>query len=999
MITGKRKTLFARAPLVAALALLSMPLFHAGQAGAVYLLDGAVGTDPLSYDNPNDGMCVVGIRDSGGTAQFLIDKNITNARDCAAYTTNLTTMTTQPNCAPAAVGALLGPGTSGWRHAWSSICKSGANGISRVDLDNTAAMCTAKGGTTGSACVAYGWLYRGATSGTVPAIPDGPDPAAPFNASNYEIWTGVDSASGHGFCYREMNFTASPNINNSCTGALTPYACCTSADSGTCGNADCTGAGAPYACCTDVGVGTCGDYTKPLSATWPDPGNDAACPMFHPENATGRSRTGTTWSDFFWNWNTTTGAVPPAGGTACRNAYGVKGKFVSAINSSVMGLSWNTTTKYDLTGITNQAECVAKGLSWEPALKTTGAVDATVRGVLSGTACGSSDECYYAVDITTEGKNGGGYYVSRQCLKCHSDQSRGMAEYNKPGYIETPHKHAGDSSDPVIAAIGDPQGLKGVQCGVCHDVSNSEQIGKIMKDSDGDFILTGAHERFTAGAGVTQVCYHCHSDATLGVSANTTPAAVITVSGGDFAENAQHLAPIVNQFLNSPHGEYGGDNGGADLRDETNYASTFIGYNCKAGTNSPPIPEEFSVPYSTTGTIAWDATNCAAAGHTWTSGSCRYNATSCAAADPGNSTWDAATSLCYGVGFGGSLSTVYQSGAAGKIHFLDTATNADCTNAPTASPSGAAGYWVKEGEDSHTAQGSCATCHDVHWDIGSTIPGAEPFRRECTTCHDNSGTSASGAPQIDLTKILHAFGPGTPLENMATKPYEACETCHMALDAGTEAPPHLWRINTSVLYSTFGATTANTEPDGSYTDAVWLDVDLACGQCHGGSAGSGATKNGASYKSKAELAGKAAGIHSGVPAIPTSVTFGYALDSGNPLKVNMNASASTCSGSSANCDEYGWNCGAGGTLSGSGVAASCTYGTAGAKTIVLTVKEYGVSGGTATKVVNVYAADPPPTISATCALDTNWVETVTPTVSGDTVMVTVNWGDGGMLAV
>jgi hypothetical protein len=52
--------------------------------------------------------------------------------------------------------------------------------------------------------------------------------------------------------------------------------------------------------------------------------------------------------------------------------------------------------------------------------------------------------------------------------------------------------------------------------------------------------------------------------------------------------------------------------------------------------------------------------------------------------------------LCYGIGFGSSLSTFYD-GAAEKIHFLDSTTNTHCTAAGGAG--GAAGYWVEEGED------------------------------------------------------------------------------------------------------------------------------------------------------------------------------------------------------------------------------------------------------------------------------------------------------------
>ena len=53
---------------------------------------------------------------------------------------------------------------------------------------------------------------------------------------------------------------------------------------------------------------------------------------------------------------------------------------------------------------------------------------------------------------------------------------------------------------------------------------------------------------------------------------------------------------------------------------------------------------------------------------------------------------------------------------------------------------------------------------------------------------------------------------------------------------------------------------AQTAPDGTYTNAVWVDLDLACGQCHGGSIGT-TTYNGAPYISKTALAAAATGMH------------------------------------------------------------------------------------------------------------------------------------------
>jgi PKD repeat protein len=69
---------------------------------------------------------------------------------------------------------------------------------------------------------------------------------------------------------------------------------------------------------------------------------------------------------------------------------------------------------------------------------------------------------------------------------------------------------------------------------------------------------------------------------------------------------------------------------------------------------------------------------------------------------------------------------------------------------------------------------------------------------------------------------------------MATDPVEACETCHMP------GGQHLFRIKADASYSTFpsgaltGTVNANTSPAGTFTNAVWVDLDHACGQCHGG---------------------------------------------------------------------------------------------------------------------------------------------------------------------
>ena len=171
-------------------------------------------------------------------------------------------------------------------------------------------------------------------------------------------------------------------------------------------------------------------------------------------------------------------------------------------------------------------------------------------------------------------------------------------------------------------------------------------------------------------------------------------------------------------------------------------------------------------------------------------------------------------------------------------------TKADCTKDK--------GTWT-------SFQGGCTTCHNVH---ESTLPEindvSATMKNACgINCH---------AGQANFTTINHPYGTGTPLEDPSDVT-SACKTCHMPVTAVGVAA-HLFRINVDPSYSTFpslaqyngGQTTANTYPEGSTNwAAVGIDLDLACGQCHGGGA------NGAGAKvyplSKAELALYAKGMH------------------------------------------------------------------------------------------------------------------------------------------
>ena len=139
------------------------------------------------------------------------------------------------------------------------------------------------------------------------------------------------------------------------------------------------------------------------------------------------------------------------------------------------------------------------------------------------------------------------------------------------------------------------------------------------------------------------------------------------------------------------------------------------------------------------------------------------------------------------------------------------------------------GYWRVA-----SSGGSCITCHNVHESL-FVADAKEPLRRECTTCHTDKL----------INDMRHPLGAGTPFGESGGNAAVACEICHMPKATSGGFPMHLWRINSSASYSTFpahadnaafnaGKKIANTSPDGSYTNAAWVDLDYACGQCHGG---------------------------------------------------------------------------------------------------------------------------------------------------------------------
>jgi PKD repeat protein len=293
--------------------------------------------------------------------------------------------------------------------------------------------------------------------------------------------------------------------------------------------------------------------------------------------------------------------------------------------------------------------------------------------------------------------------------------------------------------------------------------------------------------------------------------------------------------------------------------------------------------------------------------------------------------------------------------------------------------------------------GGCTTCHDVHESTVAAVNAAAPFRYSCPACH------LEGSP-LALPYIKHPTGVGTPLEDLSNIP-AACAKCHMPKpDGGEGRSAHLWRISTDPAYSTFptqdqwnaGRKTALTAPSGSYENAVWVDVDLACGRCHGGGTDEAHAAyplaQGAPYKTKAQLAAQATDMHQN-HALPS---FTSAADSTTSYTVHFDASSTLCPPVAASCI-YHWDFGDGTT--GTGMTTSHTYADGGPYTVTLTVTvECYETEETASRVVTPEKVNAAPLVSHGTVTISGYTVSFLDTSTDDAPLpanaVTVNWRDG-----
>jgi PKD domain len=238
--------------------------------------------------------------------------------------------------------------------------------------------------------------------------------------------------------------------------------------------------------------------------------------------------------------------------------------------------------------------------------------------------------------------------------------------------------------------------------------------------------------------------------------------------------------------------------------------------------------------------------------------------------------------------------------------------------------------FMKAAADGGLGENGCVGCHNVHESVA--VDGHEPFENECTDCHSAS-TPDGVSPQVDLSTIRHPVGPGTPIVDMSD-PSHACETCHMP------AALHFFRINTDESYKTkadYSVTGPdNTAADGTYASAVWVDLDLACGQCHGGGTDydSSPSKAGVPYMTKAYLAAVAPNMH-GISAPAPVITDNDVVTSVSDFTVTMSDNSASGANITVN-----WNDGSVST-GVSGATFTHTYTQAGTFTIKYTAELNG----------------------------------------------------------
>lgn len=899
-------------------------------ASAMYIGDGVQPNGTGGWEITDYGVCVSGIQADGA---IVIDAAHNASRaDCidhvlgvdravgtcsdgvslteAACTTALGTWTptypsdpnydTSAECATTNQ-ALRGNNGDTASHYWvSSICIDTATGagINLDGLDRTAANCTLKGGVRVSACTGA-WTYTGAVGDGAP-----------------------------GFCYTTVNLTSDPAYDTA----------------GECPTGTFGFAFTSAQCRHSYGIK---GYAVSALAKKDGSGNYAAAGVYVDLSVLTQGQC--LFNGASWSTGVTKGGTLDVNTTVTSTiASPVTGTRAGCLECHNSVSQYNTYAErwkepYLNTGHKNMLRKVTPGVSWAGPDGAVYAQDASGHAIdfLAGTVnVGGVDKplmyvfgdwmvptvnAIYDDGAGVAKTDSGGSY---SCAACHATGwSNPAAGVCYPDSTKTtsatclaPNAWVAASGvqgasytppEPLASFPGYTSGITGkwdrdgIMCSRCH----SSVFSQTVPAPAGTSSHHDTKSNTTAEAN-TNLCFGCHqSPATTYVAA--------TIGGVTYPANAKILVPTMiptganhgqswgrefnghvlgNQFLNSPHARFTG----------TLVPNSLGKYDLVGN-----VPANYDSHFK--GMI------------------CRSSAT---------------------YGSGNVLQTVWKGGAVEEIKTQD-----DC-NLANGQPVGTTGYWQAE------SQGNCTTCHNVHESLFD--PAAqEPLRRECgITCH---------ADKADWNAIKHPMGPGTPIGN-GTSATAPCESCHMPKPTEEGFPAHLWRINTDPDYDTFpslasfyggscsldptvnttsalcttaGGTwtaatkdrRARTAADGAYAAAVWVDLDLACGQCHGGSAGPTATKNGAPYYDKAYLSSLAQGMHSATMLPPTAA---HAAPTITNLAVSFTDTSADNNHEAQSTLQVNVNWGDGKVTGGVGGGVfSHTYASAGKYNVIHTVTDVG----------------------------------------------------------
>jgi hypothetical protein len=919
---------------ITVLGVLLVALAFAGQARAVYNGDG---TKPNgltgSWDITDYGKCVSGIKADGtiviDTAHNLSRPDCIDhvlAADAASGYPTDANYDTQAECI-ATSGRANGDDVS---HFWvSNTCVDPATGagINLGGLDRTAANCALKGGARINACIGA-WTYLGPLGDGAPGFCSttvdltslyASAATCPTTITGY-TWTGTKCTFANGIAgYANAAIAKKDGSGN--------YAAAgTFVDLGALTQGQCLFAGASWSTGTTK-AGTTSLATLPLASTVP----------FDP--ATGNA--------------TITGSR--AGCLECHNT-------VSQYNTYAE--RWKE--PYRFTGHKNMLRKVTAGNVWAGPDGVPYTADASGHAINFGAATldvgGVNKPLMYLFgdwmapvpnaiydDGAGVAKTDSGSAYS--CAACHatgwSNPTAGVCSLSHFTTSATCTTGGGTwypssgvqgaayvPAEPLASFPGITSGITGkwdrdgIVCARCHKSLFSQTAPAPAGTSSHNVTPTN-----TTSQDITNICFGCHQSPATDYATNDKildPVQIPTGAGHGASWGREFNGHVLgNMFLNSPHARFNGglvpnSVGKYDLTNNVagSYSSLFKGMVCRSSTT---------------------------------------------------------------LGSGSQLETVWKSGAIAEIKSQEDCNLANGFGTPAAPDLTARGYWQAE------SAGNCATCHDVHQSLFDPA-AVEPIRRECgITCH-------VGKP--DWNTLKHPSGAGTPVGD-GSNPTEPCIVCHMPKPTAEGFPAHLWRISVDPAYDTFpgqaafqggicslnpmdavtgypvndtsakcttaGGTwtaatkdrRAKTAPDGAYAKAVWVDVDLACGQCHGGSAGAGATKNGAPYYDKAYLASWAVGMHSqGATNVPTVASTGLASTG---LTASFTDASADNNGQPQNTLAISVNWGDGKISTGVGGAVfSHTYTTPGVYTVIHKATDTG--GRLASELLSVTVVSPTSTV-------------------------------------